>query len=67
MKMTPELFKTYNENPLQMDAQIRAKFNIPDNRFYAVSVWPDEGTVRIDNNRFRDIPKTKISKIDQKI
>ena len=67
MKLSPDLFKKYNERPLEFDSEIRTKFNIPDNRYYTVSVWPVEGEVRVDNKRFRDVVKNKISKSDQKI
>ncbi len=64
-KMSPELFKVYENDPLHSDALIRTKFNVPDNRYYTVSVWPTSGFIRIDNNRFRDATKSKISKSDQ--
>ena len=51
-----------------LDREIRKKFNVSDDRYYSISTWPEKvaGNVYIDMKRYRDIPKKKISKSDQK-
>jgi len=66
--MTDEMFKRYMaDNSGQVDREIRNKFNIPDNRYYSVTTWPEhlQGRVFVDSKRVRDIPVKKISKSDQ--
>ena len=67
MKVLPlELFKRYLENPLAMDEQVRAFCHLPENRYYTVSVWPEDraGQVRT-TNQVRVKQAHKVSKSDQ--
>ncbi len=41
-QMSPELFKEYAANPLAADEKVRAVLDLPDNRYYTVSMWPQE-------------------------
>lgn len=66
MRMSTEMFKQYQANPLGMDAVVRNHFNVPDNRYYTVSMSaPTEGTVTVDKKRFRTPLVHKVSKSDQ--
>ena len=64
--MPPELFKEYSENPLQTDEKVRQVLDLPDNRYYTVSMMgPTMGMVQV-NNQTRVVKAKKISKSDQK-
>lgn len=66
MKLTEEDLKLYDECLLD-DKQIRRKYNIPSNKYYTITLCPDNlrGTINIDINRVRRIGPEKISKSDQ--
>jgi hypothetical protein len=64
-QMPPELLTEYLANPLAADGKVRAVLDLPDNRYYTVSVWPVAGQVRV-NNQSRTVKAVKISKSDQK-
>lgn len=66
-KLTEEQLKEYLSNPNLHDSKVRKWCNIPEDRYYTVSVWPENlaGIVRVDNNRFRTVKNTKISKSSQ--
>ena len=67
--MSPELFKEYAANPLAADEKVRKVLDLPDNRYYTVSMWPVEGQVRIvkpsKESPGRIVAAKKISKSDQ--
>jgi hypothetical protein len=63
--LPPDLFKKYSDNPIAMDEEVRKYCNLPDNRYYTVSMWPQEGIVR-SNDQVRTVKAKKISKSDQK-
>lgn len=67
MKITPEELAEYNKNPLAYDATLRKKYNIPEDRYYSVSQYPEKcaGNLYVDMTRNRIIHKKKISKSDQ--
>ena len=65
--MSVELFAKYKENPLQCDGLVRACCGVPDDKYYTVSMWPDDrqGEVRV-TRLSRECKAKKISKSDQK-
>ena len=69
MRITGELFERYKANPLGMDETIRLAFKLPPDKYYSVSVWPEEraGFISITNKPGLDrkAPVRKISKSDQ--
>lgn len=67
-QLSPELYKQYLADPLGMDAAVRRAANVPDNRYYMVSTWPEEraGRVTVNTKDFRKVEAKKISKSDQK-
>lgn len=64
-QLSPELFKEYVASPLATDEKVRKSLDLPDNRYYTVSVWPIEGIVTVNKN-VREVKNKKISKSDQK-
>lgn len=66
-QLTKEQFEEYQRDPLAADAKVRKWCNIPEDRYYNVSVWPEErsGVVRESPNLFRKVPVHKVSKSDQ--
>ena len=68
LRLDEETLKRYINDPVGMDEEIRKKFNIPNNRYYTISTWPEKvaGYFYIDMKRTRDVPAKKISKSDQK-
>lgn len=68
MKISPELFKQYCQNPLGMDETIRSKYSIPDDKYYSVSVFPEKlaGNIYITRGMNRIVKAKKISKSNQK-
>ena len=69
MKITGELFERYKANPLGMDETIRLAFKIPADKYYSVSIWPEEraGIISIrEGGESRKSPARKVSKSDQK-
>lgn len=66
MKALPEnLLKEYLGNPLAADEKVRKHCNLPEDKYYVVSVWPNPGIVRITNVS-RTVKGKKISKSDQR-
>ena len=67
MRMTGELFERYKANPLGMDEVVRLAYKIPPDKYYSVSMWPEEteGTISITEGLARKAPSGKISKSDQ--
>lgn len=65
-KLTPDQLKEYLENLLVNDAKVRKWCDIPDDKYYSVSVWPENvtGNVWMDDRRFRTVHSSKISKSD---
>lgn len=66
-QLTPEQFKEYAANPLATDEKLRKWVSVPDDRYYSVSMWPDElaGRVWVNMKDYRKVPAKKISKSDQ--
>jgi len=67
-RMDERMFEHYKQNPLGMDDTVREHFKIPDNRYYTVSMWPEDefcGVVRIISNSVRVVKAAKISKSNQ--
>jgi hypothetical protein len=62
MKLEGALLERYLHMPLAMDSEVRSALNIPDNRYYIVSVWPNAGKVRLTLSR--EVKSKKISKSD---
>lgn len=64
--MTPEMFSKFGEdgkNWKNMDEAIRKTFNIPDNRYYSVTLSPSpRGRIFIDRKRYRVMESVKLSK-----
>lgn len=68
-KMNPGQWEDYFQNdPNKMGDKVRKWFKVPENRYYSVSIWPENlsGNVWLNEKLFRDVPKKKISKSDQK-
>jgi hypothetical protein len=66
-QLTAEQLTSYLKDPVNVgDANVRRWCSLPDNRYYTVSVWPDEsaGQVRVSEKMFRDVKVKKISKSD---
>jgi hypothetical protein len=65
--LTAQQYAAYVADPLGMDAQLRKWCDIPDNKYYSVSVWPDHlaGRVWITPKIHREVHAKKISKSDQ--
>lgn len=63
-KLTQVQFEEYVKDPLANDAKVRKWADVPDNRYFTVSVYPEHlaGNVFVDNNRFRVVHNVKISK-----
>ena len=68
MKTLPsELFNKYKENPLQYDEEVRKYCGLREDRYYTVSVWPENLAGRVyQTNNVRVVKAKKISKSDQK-
>jgi len=65
-KLPPELFKRYLENPLSMDLEVRKYCGLREDRYYTVSIWPEEVASMVkENNKVREVKTKKISKSDQ--
>ena len=64
--MSPELFKEYSLNPLATDEKIRKILDLPENKYYTVSMdGPNIGAVYI-TKLSREVKTKKISKSDAK-
>lgn len=63
MKIPQPLFGRYKENPLLYDEEVRAALKLREDRYYTVSIWPEEtaGEAR-ENNNVRVVKAKKISK-----
>ena len=73
MKTLPtDLFKKYESDSLKYDAEVRAFADVPDNRYYNVSMWPEHLAGRVflrtptDKDKARVVKAKKVSKSDQK-
>ena len=67
-RLTTEQMNRYKaQAPSENNVQIRRQFNVPSDRYFTVSTWPDSvaGNVWLDEKRTRVVPVTKISKSDQ--
>lgn len=68
-KMPDDLFKRYQADPLGMDDAVRKDMKVPEDRYYSVSVWPEEraGILTVNMKDYRTVKAKKISKSDQKV
>jgi hypothetical protein len=66
-KLTPEQFRDYALDPLAADEKVRRWCNVPEDRYYAVAMWPTEraGEVQVTADLHRVVRATKISKSNQ--
>jgi hypothetical protein len=66
-KLTADQFKEYVTDPLATDAKVRKWCNLPEVRYFTVSVWPEAraGEVRVTMELHRVVRATKISKSNQ--
>lgn len=64
-RLAPDFFERYQANPLALDAELRATYGIPANRYYTVSMFPIKGIVHISHLP-RTVSAVKISKSDFK-
>lgn len=65
--MSPDLFRRYTADPTGLDGEVRKQCGIPDDRYYTVSVWPENlaGRIFVDEKRYRAVKAVKISKSAQ--
>lgn len=65
-QLTKEQFEEYQRlNPEEADYRVRKWANVPDDRYYSVSVWPEHLAGRVfQTNLFRKVTLKKISKSD---
>lgn len=62
-QMDDEMFQDYLKRGSSMDEEIRAKFKIPKNRYYSVTVPPSPaGRILVDPSRTRTVRSVKLSK-----
>ena len=65
-KLNPDQFKEYEANPLAADEKVRSWLDLPDNRYYTVSMMgPTLGMVNVTKQE-RVCKSKKISKSYQK-
>jgi len=66
-RLTADQFTQYAANPVAMDEQVRSWCKLPEDKYYSVTVWPDElaGVVTLTNVS-RVVKAKKVSKSDQK-
>ena len=66
-QLTTEQFAQYSAEPLGMDSVVRKWANVPKNRYYSVSTWPEHlaGRLYVNDKMFRVVKATKISKSNQ--
>lgn len=62
--MSEEMFHEYAANPIRLDADVRKRFQIPENKYYTVAMYPPHiaGTVTVERERV--VRAHKISKSD---
>ena len=65
--LTTEQLKEYLKDTLSADEKVRKWCNVPEDKYYSVSVWPEHlaGRVWLTPNMVRKVPAKKISKSDQ--
>lgn len=66
-QLTTDQFAQYVANPLGMDSAVRKWAGVPDDRYYTVSMWPENlsGRVYVNHNGYRTVKSVKISKSNQ--
>jgi hypothetical protein len=66
-QLTSEQLQEYLANPFAADPKVRKWCGLPEDRYYTVSVWPENlaGRVFVRRNEVRKITSKKISKSDQ--
>ena len=61
-----ELFNKYKENPLQYDEEVRNYCKLREDRYYTVSMWPENLMGQVfETKNVRVVKSKKISKSDQ--
>ncbi len=66
-KMSLDLFNKYILNPLNMDSEVRNSLALREDRYYTVSVWPENCVGNVYETRnVREVKNKKISKSDEK-
>lgn len=63
-RMSEEMLKRYEADPLGMDAEVRQCFKVPENRYYSVSMYPPAVAGRVTVTTERVVKAHKISKSD---
>lgn len=65
--LPPELFNKYKQDPYKYDQEVRNFCGLREDRYYTVSVWPEELAGRVyQTYNTRAVKDKKISKSDQK-
>lgn len=65
-QLTPEQFKQYVANPLAMDETVRKWCDLPADKYYTVSTWPEESAGKVYVTKLsREVKAKKVSKSDQ--
>lgn len=67
-RLTEEQIMRHEADPFGAgDTALRQQFRIPENRYYTVTVWPEQarGLIYLDEKRTREARAQKISKSDQ--
>ena len=65
--LPPDLLNKYKQNPLQYDEEIRKYCNLREDKYYTVSVWPENLAGQVyETNNVRVVKAKKVSKSDQK-
>jgi hypothetical protein len=66
-KLTGEQFREYAADPLATDQKVRKWCNVPEDRYYTVTMWPEgqAGEVRVTTDLHRAVRAPKVSKSDQ--
>ena len=65
--LTQNQLAEYLADPLAADAKVRRWAGVPEDRYYSVSVWPEQlaGRVWVNMKDYRKVAAKKISKSDQ--
>jgi hypothetical protein len=62
--LPPEMLARYKDNPMSMDAEVRSRFQIPENQYYNVALYPEKVAGMVTIERERSVKLHKISKSD---
>jgi hypothetical protein len=66
-QLTCEQFTEYAADPLAADEKVRKWCGVPEDRYFTVAMWPEEGMgqVRVTPDLHRVVRAVKISKSNQ--